>query len=461
MDFNKLNVPKRLKPHFSLKSPNKRIIVFKGSFEIQEENSKTWMFKGIIYFEWHIRPCLGFKGESIELDENLLDIHKPTLHFDGNTLNNLIILNQATTSKGNSSITIIKGKCFGHSVIGNQKTEIDGLKFIVPNFLEVFGAATKNKINNKSYNVSLTRLVFDCGEYEIIMERHVNSRDRIQLLKEKGGFLDTHYGHIRKKDLTKFTLQDLTRKDIEILRCFNSFLSFLNGRKTCIMLPTGYDGTKVQFIDYTNYLIDPYKDVVRWSPDKEYKDLEELWKCFHSLYGTDENSKEAIDDIIHFYTLANGNYGLIEVSTLIAQSALEILFNWWFIEMLSEPNSNNNAENKITRIAEKIGIPEDELLELTELNNFILVDPTTDNPFRAIVEIRNSITHGKKIKREKLMRIPSKIRVECWQLSILMIELGLLKAIGYLGHYFSRIEKNHYKEEKLVPWHPNGKNKYI
>jgi hypothetical protein len=114
----------------------------------------------------------------------------------------------------------------------------------------------------------------------------------------------------------------------------------------------------------------------------------------------------------------------------MAQTALELLYNWWIIEnkkmILGKDSENINASNKIRLISSQLNISYSVPSSFTLLQKFVDENENINDAPEAIVQIRNAIVHSQQEKRKKLDSIHYKAKYEALQLSIWYIEMTLL-----------------------------------
>ncbi len=155
---------------------------------------------------------------------------------------------------------------------------------------------------------------------------------------------------------------------------------------------------------------------------------------------------------------ANGNTGFSEGSIMMAQTALELLYNWWIIErkkiIIGKDSENINTSNKIRLLLSLLNIPYSVPGSFECLQKFLRDNKDISDAPEAIVQIRNAIVHSQEEKRKKLSAIHYKAKYEALQLCIWYIEMALLCILDFDEKYFNRCSKEIYasKAEQFVPW---------
>ena len=153
----------------------------------------------------------------------------------------------------------------------------------------------------------------------------------------------------------------------------------------------------------------------------------------------------------------NKNSGFVEGSIIMAQTALELLYNWYIVEnkkiLLGKDSENINAANKIRLLISQLSIDYTVPKKFTALQSFLRSEKLIDAP-EAVVQIRNAIVHSQEEKRIKLNNIDDTAKYETLQLCIWYIEMSLLKILDFKGIYCNRCSENRSKSStrEYVPW---------
>lgn len=296
---------------------------------------------------------------------------------------------------------------------------------------------------------------FEDDDYQIIIDKCLEYESHKKKLDENGGFITLYNGemNIKKGKIDYSTVQDL-------LYCFNTFITFINGRRTSALFIQGITENVVKWTDYSSYKIDPYKWVRTWSNSTSIEAFSALWKHFRLIWKRSPDDKNFLVSSIHWYVEANSNAAYWEGSIILAQTALELIYNWWIVEnkkmMLGKDSDNISAANKIRRILSQIDLSGSIPSTLTELQKFKKSRNAIDAP-DAIVEIRNAIVHSRENNRRKLSEIDADVIGEALQVYIWYIELSLLCILEYDDGYFNRCSGELYEARGIqkVPWKRN------
>ena len=153
--------------------------------------------------------------------------------------------------------------------------------------------------------------------------------------------------------------------------------------------------------------------------------------------------------------------GFSEGSIIMAQTALELLYNWWIIEnkkiIIGKDSENINASNKIRLLLSQLNINHTVPIAFSNLQAFIDSEKQIIDAPDATVQIRNAIVHSQEEKRKKLSSIHYKAKYEALQLCLWYIEMTLLKILEYDDKYYNRTSSEFIKSKAIefVPWLKN------
>lgn len=432
---------------------NLPIVIHEGAFSIETENCKIDL-NGKITYEWFPSSGVRFHskvtGKYTELINTQLENSDFKVTVNGFELGRGIIKRSTLVKTVDSSECTIYGTISGCAIIGDKTASIEKIRFTIPNLKDFLGLVV-NPIPQRKYHYCC-RLEFEDDDYQIIIDKCLEYKSRKKKLDENGGFITLYNGeiNIKKGKIDYSTVQDL-------LYCFNTFITFINGRRTSALFIQGIAENAVKWTDYSSYRIDTYKWVRTWTNSNSVEAFSDLWKHFRSIWKSSPDDKSFLLSSIHWYVEANSNAGDWEGSIIWAQTALELIYNWWIVEnkkmMLGKDSDNISAANKIRLILSQINLPGSIPSTLTELQKFKKSRNAIDAP-DAIVEIRNAIVHSRESNRRKLSEIDADAIGEALQVYIWYIELSLLCILEYNDRYFNRCSGELYEAKGIqkVPW---------
>ncbi len=431
---------------------NDVIEIYTGEFLLKNKKCEIHI-DGKIEYQWFPQKGAVFTGfvlsetESSIKSENALDEYD--LIIDGLTSGNTFIINR--TLGVSTDKQKIKGVFTKYAVFNDSSIGVDSIIFAIPNLRNFFGTSVHKKFE-KSVSWSRSRVQFENKEYKIVIDKTLDYKERLENLNSKGGHLLLYSGRLTK------TKGNLTLENTRvIINCFDTFLTFLNGRRVSTVFHSGiFENNKV-WSDYSNYSLDIHKSATSWTLSHSTEGLNELFQKFSTLW-KDENDRNFLISAVHWYIEANNNSGYTEGSIIMAQTALELIYNWLLIEknglLIGRDSENINAANKIRLLLSHLKIDNNVPEAFNELQE--LVDSSTeyfDAP-EVVVQIRNAIIHSQIEKRKKISALSLRSKYEALQLCIWYIEMSLLFILEYKGKYTNRCSKELYpsNREINVPW---------
>lgn len=447
------NYPEAIISNIAMLDVNYKLNIYSGAFELEStELENNINVEGKIQFSW--LPNIGgiFYGKILE--ENIIALTALN-KLNGfnlliNGLNCGIGLITSITTTSDTSSTGIKG-IIRKLTIGDRSINVNKVKFSIPNFVEFFGDSIKYKQPKGILKISKGRLIFHNEDVTITFDKVSDYNKKNESLKEQGGFMVLYNGELVSK--TPMTYKEIC----EYLDSFSTFLNFLNGNRTSALFRQAIFENDILWEDYSAYNVAQYQDCVSWMPIFNVKGLNSIWIQFQNIWKIEAN-KDFLTSLVHWYIEANNHKGFVEGSIIMAQTALELIFNWWIVEnkkiIIGRDSENISASNKIRLVISQLNISTEIPIKYKELKNFVKKEQSLLDSCDTIVFIRNAIVHSQEEKRKKLQNIEFKIKYQSLQLSLWYIELSLLKILKYKGSYFNRASSNRSKGNAIeeVPW---------
>ncbi len=437
------DIPDALPDSIVMTEASDVLVIYEGEYVIKCKTGKIKM-NGRITYEWFPESGVYFHGFSTSNGMELFDL---SLSPDNNNLS--IVVDAIEFGKGfimksrvgGGSGVRIKGRIFQQAILGDTTIPAEKVRFSIPNFLDFSGMPVK-RVTEGGVSVSRDRIVLEDKTYKVTIDKCSDFRERKEKLKENGGYLILYNGELIGKK------KPLNCKDVQkLLSCLSVFLSFLNGRRTSALFAQGIYAEQTIWTDYTSYLVGLYRDVSSWARIDLNKDnLNDLWNSFRRIWNNSSDDEDFLRVLISWYVEANDQTGFLEKAIVLAQTALELVYNWWVVEhkklILGNDSRNISASNKIRLLISQLNISSSIPDAFTELQN--LKDETnsisSDAP-GSIVYIRNSIAHSREERRKELSSIGYKAKYQALQLYLWYIELSLLSIFDYRGEYFNRCSK--------------------
>lgn len=431
----------------TMSEPNECIVIHNGIFMLKIEDQYIEI-EGEVYFAWFPSSGTKFKGVVKSASEKYYKILQGfatfQLYIDNENIGNCLLSTFTASSLLND---FVEGSMVSTTVIGDKTISVSKIKFKLPNFIDLQGAPIKHR-DAKGLKNSKARIIFNDADYTITLDKLVNYDDLSKKLESKGGYMCLYNGEITKNkgSISFDDLQELTYS-------FSTFLSFLNGKRSSILFLQGIYDDEVIWTDYSDRFVDQYQFTVTWPNKMATGSLNNLWQNF-SLLWKEPKHKDFLVTAIHWYIEANNQSGFSEGAIIMAQTALELIYNWLIIEtkklLLGKDAESISAANKIRLLLSNLNVdPQipDGFSMLKGYSDFI------DGP-DAIVQIRNALVHGQEEKRKKLTSIDNKIKYQVLNLAIWYIELSLLYILKHEGIYLNRSVASAFINGKTqnVPW---------
>lgn len=443
------NYPEIIDSPIEMIEANTSIIIYEGQFVIKKDSQEI-IIDGVIQFDWFPNSGTSFYGkphlDTVTLFKIFNGIDDFDVMLDGLFFGKGLLTN---TSFGNDAF--IKGILSQKAIKGDKSIAVQKLRFSIPNLRDFLGISVK-RVTDKGVNFSKNRLLLDNDNYTITIDKCYNYEELQQSLESKGGYIIQYAGELVSK---KGSIQIDDAKDT--LHCLDTFLSFLNGRRTSALFIHGIYENETIWCDYTDYFVDTYKSNFSWPQKHSIIGINELWQKFSDLW-KDSDDKGFLISAIHWYIEANSNSGFAEGSIIMAQTALELIYNWLIIEnkkiLIGKDSENICAANKLRLILSHLNIDYNVPESFSSLQSFIDVSKDIIDAPDAVVQIRNAIVHSQEEKRKKLSSIHYKAKYEALQLCIWYIEMSLLYILNFDDKYYNRCVRaiHMIDSEQFVPW---------
>ena len=355
-----------------------------------------------------------------------------------------------STSKANQ--TILSGIASPSFYKGDNTIPVSVVRFELPNFIGYDGNLTWTAWESKLQRQS-SRLTLQLGIYICEIDQLGSASDLQRLLSISGGYFFMHTGSITRADGKVISYNEVG----ELMIPLAEFLSLVTGRYVTPHFWKGCHGGEIKWEKFTSYRVSPYKSVRSWMPKNSNEHLLELSRNYYEARNKN-SAKDFWSSLIHWYTEANCNAGLVDGALIFAQTALELIYNYWIVETLGLLRGRDaesiSAANKLRLILAQIGLPSTVPDTLPDLKKFIAQDKELHDAADGIVFLRNSLVHGNLSKRKKYASVPANAIAQALFLSLHYVELSMLKLLGYNGKYYDRcvLSGRRSSAEKYVPW---------
>lgn len=441
------DIPGMLSFFIEMKYPNEDILIYEGEFILQ--GKEKIQLVGKIQFKWFPLPKVYFEGISekpnMKVFPNLVNqLFK--IEIDDFDLGNFIVNKEQVVVTAKESYIKVEGIANSDIIFGESTLTASSIRFDIPNLRYLGGSEVLDRENSKWGS----RIKICTDEYEIFIDR-LNDKESKKNLEKTGGFFNTYTGQIKKIKGQSISI-DEARK---VLLGLNYFISLLNGRRTSALFIRGMHEDEALWTDYSSYIVDRYKYVQSWTGELIELDYSKLFNNFYKLW-KDEVDRNFIKSLTGWY-LESNRYIEVESSIVKAQIGLELLYNYLLIEkqglLLDNDAHRLSAANKIRLLLNYLQVEFDIPKELSNLSKYLSEKNKVKDAPGIIVQIRNSLVHGEKTKREEIAKIDNKTKIEVLHLCIWYIELAIMSILKHDGFYLNRCKNGYLNQVKdSVPW---------
>nr|WP_299486113.1 hypothetical protein [uncultured Allomuricauda sp.] len=445
-DYFRDDIPMVMEDLLVMDKPNSPIIIHEGPFYLKYEGKKV-ILEGSIFYRWLPSPDIRFKAKGALPAKFLWEVMEKDFQTylligDYNLGEIIVTVLEEANEPG---ICDVEGLFAGTPCKEDEQQQVDTVKFCLHN-LKSFGTVlAKQKVDGR-VRTGQNRIELDCAEYKITIDKRNDFKKQNETLQSTGGFFVLYNGEIQlKKAHSKDEVNDL---------CFalGMFLSFINGRRVHPIFLHGYKKGSLVWNYYPRAINEAFQGVNSWSLGFMAKmEFDHMWDRFSKLW-EDDNSKDFLVFYIKWYCEANSPELSSDTRLIMAQSILELVFNWWLVETAGLIQGKDakflDASNKIRLILSSCSMSRDIPENFKELKAVMKGQSSSDGP-EAIVHVRNALVHARQTNREKIKKIGGVARMQALQLAIFYGELALLKILNYGNTRFqNRCDHKAYQ----VPW---------
>lgn len=442
------NIPLITELPVEMNYPNEIIKIYEGKYVLINDE-KEIKLKGIIEYHWFPEKGAVFKGNILsELDFNLDSSKEFSLLINNLDSGKVFITNRKIGHKTDEFE--FKGVFIKDFVLGDSSIEVKEISFSLANFKELHGSPVK-RVLKENITTSQNRIIFKNENYKLVLDKLIDYSVRKEDLKLSGGYLLLYSGKL----LLNKSLN--LEKAKSFFSCINSFLSFLNGRRVETTFLQGSFQNEILWTDYSNYSFEIFKQATSWTMSRFDNEMNDVFVNFSNLW-KNENDRNFLKSVIHWYIESNNNSGKVEGSIIMAQTALELIYNWLVVErkkLIKGGDANNiSAANKIRLLLSQLSINSEVPGSFSNLNELIQQSSEYSDAPDVIVQIRNAIIHSQMDKRNKITTLSLDLKYEVLDLCIWYIEMSILYILNYKGKYINRCNKNLYPSNRIekVPW---------
>lgn len=400
--------PHALDDYMELPRLGEERVVFEGRLCLKADKKRVDVH-GRVFYSFCERILFLFEGEILDISfGGFCGKHMQIEAGEGISGNVLITSEEVANGKSYLS---------GYTLqfVRKKKEEYLTWRWSYLNAPRVFGKGVV-----RGSGVSSDRLVFNGGEYRIILEN---------TLKCNEGKYQRHLSHYC--ELTRLDAGGIVLEDaLEEIRLFSTFFSFVAGCRLVPLFVVSDDNDTIECEYHVQELDENLKPVFSWKPHLKDFDLIPLWMSFRSRYNESSDNADILNTLVHWYLEANMNSGLLEGAVLMGFAG---------IGLLSNEIAGKELGNK--------GMIDDLVLRLH-------LEEKVDS--MKISSMRNALAHYEKNHRVFYANLSREEKVQNLELLLQVFELGILFWLGYSGHYSDRLFIGYKGEDtRRVPWVDN------
>ena len=450
----------KLVPHIMedlvvMSEPNDSINLYSGVFVLKNAEINVAL-KGVIKYSWLPSPNIRFTGSGA------VEGNRYFSYFDGSLETEIIIedyvwgpviiTNLVRTATGDKGI--VKGIFANSLVLGSNKNLLNRLRFSLANMKEFGNTLARAPGRKKEFGRASGKKAEITGWFRTKIENDTLSikidqretfKDHLERLKNNGGFHILYNGEIQFKKPVEYEIATDYSWGLGL------FLSFLNGRRVHPIFVEGFKNLKKKISEFPLAINEPYQSVISWSlPVMSFDATNNLWSNFFKIW-TNKESKEFLVFSIKWYCEANAPELSSDTRLIMAQTTLELIFNWWLVEknklIQGKDSRNLMASNKIRLLLSSCSIMSKIPVYFPELINTVHGLQSNDGP-EAIVTVRNALVHSRQANREKINKIGNTARFQALRLALYYIEICMMRILQFNGNFVNRCDHKVYP----TPW---------
>jgi hypothetical protein len=381
--------------------PGEVVTLYDGDASVGKPNSSLSPCRLLVTFDWlagtHLRfDCVSdpapLLGSSAQID------------VDGTAI--AVLVNSPTTA-------VLPGR----TIVGDPESAIDEIEFQVCNF--------------PPYLSSADPLEFRCGGWRVQLRQHRDARDRVDVIRNRGGGAVTHVGVLTDTSASTFSWNEAE----SILSGFAHFLDWAASDRVPLLGERGVRDNEVVVQAWGDPKRHIGRSSIRWLSSNHPHVMQSMWLHFAD-YWQETDWRSVLTLTSELYADSHHSAPL-ELRTVTAWLALES-FSWqWLTKNLHlDPFyiDDKHADWRIRKMLGSMAIPTDIPDTLSRLRGH---SQGQDGP-KTLALLRNDIVHPK--EGQDLLQLDGVIKQEAWRLTTWYLELALLRACGSVGPYIDRTQ---------------------
>jgi len=286
------DVPSALEEYITLPILGGDLIVFEGQFTLNSGEIECAV-SGKVFYSFCETIELMFEGTAI-INDPIAWIGKHALIEAGDSLSGEALVLQIQGDRIRGYIIYLGDK---------QSVSCERFRWCYLNAPKIFGDIVK-----RGRNISMDRLVFQGGGYQIIYENVAGYQE------QKNHRAISHFCELTRQDGRSIPIEAA----LDEIQLFSRFVSFFAG---CQHAPFFIEGVDDDTVSYAFHAIAHDRSLVgvsSWRPDFKDKDLIALWPKFRAKREESPDQYDALNTVVHWYLSANMNDGLLEGAYFLA-----------------------------------------------------------------------------------------------------------------------------------------------
>jgi hypothetical protein len=440
----------KIEPLFDFSTNESSILIYQSQAEISI-NQHTYTGSGEVRLELLPRTSIYFYGYFQGVPaKDALDTRFMRSEISSFSLDNRQIEGSFLSIDGNVDSQEFNLKWLPRSQsicgVGDDSTQMSLLVFHLFNFDNVFGTRRSGQ-QEGSIEHSIEHVDLLCDEWAIDLKSLPSTHDAIKKLRKEGGYCLTHIGAIKKTNGALFSGKDAQG----CLKSLHYFLSFAKGGWCEPMCAVGFDELNNRVWEFWSPPREPWYSPSSWFDPHRGDQLAALYPTFMEKWKSDD-WRDALEEVIYWYLNANSSHRGIDVGIILTQAGIERLAYEYAVKdkrLLSLNGFKDlRASDKFRLLFSSLGLPLEIPKETPKIARLSKDFSWVDAP-HALTEIRNSLVHPERTKRDQLASVYS----EAWDLGLWYLTMGLLAICEYTGSYGNRLRKPRWMGQvEQVPW---------
>lgn len=427
--------------------PNESATVHEGLFELSSGSPANKItLNGRIEQCWLPTPRVRFSGVCSKPMQKSSSMHDLNLRSSCKELSFKCRISRVhEVDQGLECSGVIQG-----DLRSGPDAPVDEVRFSLVNFPEFCGIKVKQVDEGTGHRFSLDSIILGDAGWSLCVHQRFRVCDLLAEVRTKGGYVATHSCSLRRTDGGQITYSSSQ----EMLKNLTFFFAFLAGRWCGPVLAMGMSKGTLIWNSYDSHLVSPNLLGDSWFPLDYTVDIASLFSRFLTRLRSEmwsSSLRQAVDWIV----TANSSQNAVETSLVAAFVPLEMLCRLILVESMEKYTTkkfkNIDSGAKISELLSADEIPNEIPSYLRSLHGAFA--PDTPTASSVLVQIRNAIAHPRQAKREFLAKIGRNARRQGKELCLEIVELALLKSMGYEGRYRRRAYAGWSGEEyAYVPW---------